>query len=200
MEFEDIKTFIDTNKDSNEDLKSYLQGLNPLTVDGVQKFITDNKDAKSWFDSEKDKHSGKSLETWKQNNLTKMIDEEINKRFPEESEEKKLVKKLQVDLENMKQEAIKKDLLTKIQKIAVDKHLPLDIVEFFISQDEESTIGNLSKLESVFNKHVESLVEARVKGNSYTPPGGGKNNNQPDFSKMTDEEYYAYQKQQKNKK
>lgn len=36
---------------------------------------------KKWFDSVKDKHFNKALETWKSNNLTKLIDDEVKKKF-----------------------------------------------------------------------------------------------------------------------
>src|SRR5690606_40465389 len=40
-----------------------------------------------WLQSEKDRHFSKGLETWKENNLSSIVEEEIKKRYPEETEE-----------------------------------------------------------------------------------------------------------------
>lgn len=189
MSLEQIRELIEQNKE-NEDVKAYLQGLNPLTVEGVTSFISQNVDAKKWFDSEKDKHYNKAFETWKGNNFEKLVDEEIRKRFPEKDVKDIELEKVKAELERIKADALRKELTNKALIVADEKKLPKDLVDYFIGNDEENTTKNLEKLESVFSKHIETLVQERLKKGAYTPPTGGTDDklSMDDLSNMSIEE------------
>lgn len=172
MEFKDIKEFIETNKDSNEEVKAYLQGFKQFSVEEVQKFVNDNQDAKKWFDSERDRHFDKGLSTWKTNNLEKLITEEIKKRNPDKSPEQIENEQLRADLEAFKKKMAIKEAKETAVSIAAEKKIPLELLDFFVNEDQEKTKENLNSFESVMEKYVTAQVEERLKG-SYTPPGGG---------------------------
>lgn len=99
------------------------------------------------MDSEKDKYNSKALDTWKDNNLQSLIDEKIKELYPEDDPKDLELKKLQQEMENMKKETFKKELTNKALKIATEKGLPTDLVDYFIGQDEEATNKNLETLE-----------------------------------------------------
>jgi len=172
MDLQEIKSYIDQNKD-NEEVKTYLQGLNPLNVEGVEKYLTENEDAKKWLDSVKDKHFNKAFETFKKNNWEKEVEAEIKKRFPDKDPKDVELVKLQQEVEKMKQEKLHETLKNKALTYATEKKLPVNLVDYFLGQDEEGTIKNLNALEEVFNVHIQSQVEERLKTNNYTPPKGG---------------------------
>lgn len=178
MDFEKVKQFIEENKDKNEDLKAYLQGLNPLTVDGMQKYLKENEDAKRWLDSEKDKHFNKGLETWMQKTFPSKLDEEIKKRYPDEDPKETELKNMKAEIEKMKADSLRKENTNKALKIAQEKKLPVDLIDYFIADTEENTIKNLDSLEKVFSSHVETVVNERLKSGNYTPPKGGKDDDQ----------------------
>ena len=169
MNIEEVKNFINDNKES-EEVKTYLQDLNKVNVEGIEKYVTEDEEGKKWFDSVKDKHFNKALDTWKSNNLTKLIDDEVKKKFPSKDEKDIEVENLKVEIEKMKQEKIHEALTSKAIKIASDKNLPLNLVDFFIAQDEEATVNNLKVLEESFNKEVQKAVEKRLKNEGYNPP------------------------------
>lgn len=177
MEFNEIKEFIEANKETNNDLKAYLQGFNTLSVEGVQKFVSENKDARAWMDSEKDKHSSKSLETWKINNLEKLIDDEVQKRNPTADPKDVKIKELEAKFEQMQKDAFKKELTNSAIKTATIKNLPTELVDFMLGADLDSTNKNIELFETAINDYVQKQVEARIQNNSYTPPKGGSNNN-----------------------
>jgi len=54
--------------------------------------------------------------------------------------------------------------------------LPKEILEHFLGDSEESTVKNLETLESVFSKHVETLVEEKLKVLATTDELSGLNN------------------------
>ena len=196
MTLEELKAFLNSEEGKGEEIQAYLQGLYPLTVEGVQKFINENKDARSFFDSEKDKHSTKSLETWKTNNLTKLINEAVAKANPQETPEQKQIRELTERLNKKeadeKRQVIKNFALTH----ANSKKLPVEILDYFLGDSEDTTTANLTKLEEIFNKHITEAVEQRIKGGgNYVPPG---NETPPgdDVSKMKMEEYIKYREKQ----
>ena len=169
MNIEEVKNFINDNKES-EEVKTYLQDLNKVNVEGIEKYVTEDEEGKKWFDSVKDKHFNKALDTWKTNNLTKLIDDEVKKKFPSKDEKDIEVENLKVEIEKMKQEKLHEALTSKAIKIASDKNLPLNLVDFFIAQDEDATVNNLKVLEESFNKAVQKAVEKRLKNEGYNPP------------------------------
>lgn len=197
MEFKDVQAFIEQNKD-NDDVKSYLGELKKFTLDDVKSFLGNNEDGKKYLQSHTDSTVTKAIDTWKTNNLTKIIDDEVKKRFPEADPKDVKMKELEAKLENMQKETLRKELTNKGIKLATEKKIPLEIVDYLISSDEESTLRNINNIEQIFNKHVQTLVEERLKGGSHVPPGSNTNSNMDDLSKMSMEEYVKF-RNKKNK-
>lgn len=190
MTLEKMKEFIEQNKE-DEGVKEYLKGLAPkVDVSGIQKLADEDSEVKSWLDSIKDKHASKSLETWKTNNLEKLISEEVTKRNPSETPEQKQIRELTERLNKKEQDEQRQILLNKALVYADEKKLPKDVLEYFLGEDEDTTKANLEKFESVFTNHVESLVNERLKDSSYTPPKGesGKKLTLQEIEKMSQDE------------
>jgi len=174
MEFKEVKAWIEKNMNENEELKSYLAELGKVTQEKVEKWI-EEEEGKKFISRINDKFFSKALETWKQNNLEKEIEKEIKKRFPEKSEKDIELEKVKTELEKLKAEAIRKELTNKALKIATEKKLPTDLIEYFIADDEENTIKNLEKFEKIYNKHLQEAIQEKIKDNSYIPPKGTNN-------------------------
>ena len=142
------------------------------SLDIFKKKIEEDKEFKSFMDSIKDKHTSKSLETWKQNNLEKLVNEKIKELYPKEDPKDLELRKLQQQMEEMQREAQREKLTNKAFKIATEKGLPTDLVDYFIGEDENSTLKNLETFEKTFTDNLETKVKERLKSNSYTPPSG----------------------------
>ncbi|MGZ0086349.1 DUF4355 domain-containing protein [Caldibacillus thermoamylovorans] len=168
MNLEDVKKFFEENKD-NEEVKAYLQGLRSVSVEEVQKMLVENEELKKFFDSEKDKHFSKGLETWKRNNLQKLIDEEIKKRFPEADPKDVKLKELEAKIQQMEQEKLRESLKNKALTLATEKKLPIQLIDYFIGQDEESTLQNLAKFEEVWTQNLQALVDEKLKTSGVNP-------------------------------
>lgn len=182
MELKDVQQFIEENK-SNEEVSAYLEGFKQLGVDEVQNYISQNDEGKRWFDSERDKHFSKGLETWKTNNLEKIISEEIRKRNPEKTPEQIENEKLRADFEKLTKELKLKDVKGMAVKVASEKQIPLDIIDYFVNEDEEKTLENLNLFQSVMDNYIKKQVDERLKG-SYSPP-----NNNSNLNGMTKEKF-----------
>ncbi|KYN78128.1 hypothetical protein A0J52_02285 [Clostridium sporogenes] len=173
---------IEDDKDVDEILATSELSTKFSGLDVFKQKMNTDKEFKSYIDSLKDQHLSKGLETWKSNNLESLVNEKIKELYPEEDPKDNELKKLKQEMENMKKETLKKELTNKALKIATEKGLPTELVDYFIGQDEESTNKNLETLEKVFTGKLETTVKERLKDNSYTPPSGGNDpNNSLDF-------------------
>ncbi len=170
MTFENVKEFLESEAGKASEVTAYLQGLNPLTVARVQEYIDKTPEGKSWVDSVRDKHLQKGLETWKTNNLESLLNDEIKKRFPQKDEKELEVEKLRAEIEKMKHEKQRESLTNKAIKIATEKSLPIELVDFFIGADEQTTVSNVKVFEDTFSQYVQKTVEQRLKGDGYVPP------------------------------
>lgn len=172
MEFKELTAELEKFKDT-EDYKNYIGGL-PMTADRVNTFL-ETDEGKKFIQPILDKYHSKGLETWKTNNLSKLIDEEIKKKYPDEDPKSLEIKKLQSEFESMKRESARKDLANKALKIATEKGLPIEMIDFLIGEDEEATNANLATFEKVFNSKLSAGIDAKLKDKSYIPPNSEEN-------------------------
>lgn len=171
MTLEEIKQFFEQNKD-NEDVKNYLAGLSKPTPEGVTAFL-DTAEGKKLLQPKLDAHFTKGLETWKEKTLPSLLDEEIKKKFPGETEEQKRLRKLEEELAKERQARVKSELINKATTLATQKGLPVELVAYFVGQDEDSTVNNLTALENIWQQHLQKAVEEKFKESGRTPNQGG---------------------------
>lgn len=169
--FNEIPEYIEANKGS-EDVTKFLNGFS--TLDVFKEKVNSDPAFKSFLDSAKDVHANKALETWKTNNLQKLIDEAVTKANPSETPEQKMIRELTEKINKSEKNAQRKELINNALKIAQEKKLPTSIIDYFIGEDEETTIKNLETLENVFTEYVNSMADERLKG-GYKPPKGNDN-------------------------
>ena len=147
-----------------------------------------NSEGQKLMQPKLDKYFNKGLETWKQNNLEKLIDEEIAKRYPEETPEMRKIKELEQKFAEKEREAVRKELTIKAQQLASDKGLQTDLATYFIAENEELTIENIEKFDSAYKSHLDNAVIERTKGT--TPKKTASQSPKPkDVKQMTFEEF-----------
>ena len=176
MKLEDIKKFFAENKDQ-EDVKAYLGELSAVSEDKVKGFL-DTEEGKRLLQPRLDSHFTRGLDTWKQNNLDKLIEEEVKKRNPQKTPEQIELENLRKEIENERKARNRETLVNKALKVADEKALPKGIIDFFIADDEENTLTNLTKLEEEYSKAVQSAVDSKFKehGREFNPGNTGQSN------------------------
>ncbi|ASF54190.1 Alanyl-tRNA synthetase [Bacillus velezensis M27] len=167
---EDVKKFLEENKE-NEDVKAYLNELSAVSADKVNGFL-DTEEGKRLIQPRVDSHFTKGLDTWKANNLDALIDAKVKELYPEETEEQKRIRKLEKELEDQKTAAQREKLLNKAVSYASEKQLPADVVEFFIGEDEESTMKNLGAFEEKYNAALQKAIESKFQENGRDVQSG----------------------------
>lgn len=166
----EITTYLEANKDV-EEVKGFLNGFSNLDV--FKGKLTNDADFKSYFDSESDKRSTKSLKTWQDNNLQALVDTKVKELYPDQDPKDKALNDLKAELAQMKADGQHKELTIKTSRMMQEKKLPMELLELLIGADETITNTNVQAIETVFKAHVEALVAERLKG-GYQPPTGGK--------------------------
>ncbi|WP_416144912.1 DUF4355 domain-containing protein [Planococcus koreensis] len=146
-----------------------LTGIERVDVETVAKT---NADVKSYFDSEKDTHANKHLETWKTNQLPGIIDAKVREANPTKSPAEIALEDLQKKFDDSEKARTRETLKNKALSVAAEKKLPTAILDFFIADDEDSTNANLGKLEEVYAKAVQDAVEIKFKEGGRDPKTG----------------------------
>lgn len=149
-----------------------------LTLDNFKNLIGNDKEFKSFFDSEKDKHYTKGLETWKANNLEKLVNAEVLKRTGKnETPEQKQLRELQEKFNAMEKANKTLEIKNKFKDVLAEKGLN-DFSDFLLNAEDEEVINaNISLFESKLTPIIEKGVNTRLGSSSHTPKkstGGGK--------------------------
>ncbi|OEI75453.1 hypothetical protein BG616_15135 [Bacillus subtilis] len=167
---DEVKKFLEENKE-NEEVKAFVGELSAVSADKVEGFL-ETDEGKRLIQPRLDSHFTKGLETWKANNLDALVDAKVKELYPEETEEQKRIRKLEKELEDQKTAAQREKLLNKAVSYASEKQLPAAVVEFFIGEDEESTMKNLGAFEEKYNAALQKAIESKFQENGRDVQSG----------------------------
>lgn len=172
LTFDQVKAFLEANKDS-DDVKAFYN-TNVLTANNIKAYL-DTKDGQKLVQPKLDTHFTKSLETWKANNLEALVEEEVQKRNPSKSPAEIEVEKLRGEIEKERKSRERADLAAKALKMAQEKNLPTDIIDYLIGEDEDTTTANLTKYEEAHTKAIQTAVDSKFKelGRDFEQGGSG---------------------------
>jgi len=169
---QEVIDYINTNKDV-EDVKSYVGGL--VTPDRINSFL-ESDDGKKLLQPKLDSYHTKGLESWKTKNLDGLVSAKVKELHPDADPKDLAMKQLQAQFDKMQSDNTRKDLTNSALKIAQEKGLPTDLVDFFIGSDSETTNSNINKFIATMTAHDEKLKKDLVTGSNYTPPNDKKGN------------------------
>ena len=173
MDLQEVKTYLETNS-QDAAVVEYLSELKKPTAEVVNSYL-DSQEGVKLLQPRLDSHFSKGLQTWKDNNLSKLIDEEVAKRNPGETPEQKEIRELKAQLEQDKAERLKQKLTNVAMKKADELGLPLDLVQHFIGADEDSTNSNLENFNSAFQTAIQTQVNSKFKQNGRDVKNYGDN-------------------------
>lgn len=174
---EDEADVLDTLKDQ-EEIKGLIKpfDVEKITLEDFKKVIAENKEIKGYYASEKDRAVTKGIETFKSNNLQKLIDEELKKKSNEGlSEEAIQLKELQAKFEALEKEKTRSELKGKYTKLLTEKGLNSELVDFVFNEDEQIFNSNVDKINNILQNSINSKTNEILNNNEYIPPtsGGG---------------------------
>ena len=149
-----------------------------LTLEAFKDKLKTDKDFKAYIDSNNDTFHNKALKTWKENNLEKELEPFIQVKYPDlvTDPTKKEAMEARKEIEKLKAEMARKDLLTEAMKYAGEKKLPTGFVDKFLDEDLDKTKGNLDAFATEWGKGLEAMVNEKMKSSSYVPGKGADGN------------------------
>lgn len=146
-----------------------------LTLEAVQSFFASDEAAKKWLQSEKDSYFTNGLNTFKEKTMPKLIEKEIEKRYPPETPEQKQIREMREEMDRLQQERSREAMKNRALSYATQKKLPISItgedgsvtsiVDLLIGENEEQTLANVALYETIFQTALQSSVEERFKDN-----------------------------------
>ncbi|NFN17320.1 DUF4355 domain-containing protein [Clostridium botulinum] len=171
------------NEEKSTDPVEENNSVGEITLEQFKNALENNLEVKGYYDSIVDKSVSKRLdkgiESWKTNNLENIIDEEINKRYPQKTEAEIKFEEQQEQLEKAMEEKRQLELQIKYQTIMAENNLPMEILDFVAGKDVETTISNIERFKSTTDtyiaKKVQDGIEERLRRNAYVPPSNDNN-------------------------
>ncbi|SFJ26320.1 protein of unknown function [Terrisporobacter glycolicus] len=143
-----------------------------LALDEVKNFIETNQDGKQYLQSYGDKRVTDGIKSWKEKNLQTLINDEVlkatgKKKTPEQLKIEELEKKM---LES-EAKAQKAEKVSKYKDVLAEKKIPTEMIDYFLTDDEETTNTRIDNFSTYVNDMVNSNVKEKIANGSYTPPG-----------------------------
>mgnify|MGYP001325778202 FL=1 len=169
MTFEEIKKWMDDNQGSDE-VKGYLNSL--ITSDKVESFL-ESEEGKRLLQPRLDRYHAKSLDSWKENNLQKLIDEKVAELNPTETEEQRKIRELEERLNAAEREKTQQAMLNKVTQQLSKEGLPTDLANLLIAEDEEALTKNVELYKTVVGSVVERTRKEILKEHGRDTLKGG---------------------------
>lgn len=123
----EIQEYINNNQD-NEEVQNYIGGL--ITSDRVENFLN-TEDGKKLLQPKLDKNFNKGLDSWKNNNLQKLIDDAVTKANPGETKEQKMIRELTERIDKAEKDKTHESLRNKALKCYASNYLILKKSNYF---------------------------------------------------------------------
>lgn len=175
LTLDQVKAWLEANK-ANSEVQTYLGELSTPTVEGVEGFL-DTEAGRKLLQPRLDSNFTKGLNTWKEKNLDKLVDDEVKKRNPDETPEQKRIRELEEKIEKAEKDSQRDKLVNAALQQFSDKKLPTDLVNFFVGQDEETTNQNVTTFAEKFDAAVTAAVDAKFKNGGRDVTGGAGTGN-----------------------
>ena len=189
MNLEEIKKYLDENKD-NKDVIDFMKSIQqPITRDAVEAWCHDG-DGRSWLDRNCDIYATKAVNTARENaiakfkaeELPKLIDDAVKAKSNEGlTPEQMQLKELQAQLDAMKAEKEQAELLNSNVRKLKEVGLNTDLARF-IKEDSD-----IDFFKNLINDSVKTQIQQKLGKSSYKPPAVDNNLNtitKEQFNKM----------------
>ncbi len=180
MKIEDLVSVV--GEDKKGELDTLLEGVkqtgNPLAAlkDKPELFggiLKDNADFAKVFDAEVGSRVTKGLESgiesWQKTNLDKIYQKRYAEEHPNDTEDQKRLKAVEITLSEAEARATTADLrATTLESMTADK-ISGDLLELMIGTDAEVTKGKITIFKDWLSKHDEELKTEILKTNGRIP-------------------------------
>lgn len=179
MNIEEIKTYLEENKDNQEVVEFINSYKTPLNLENVMEFCTTDKGAKSWVDSMCDKYATKAVNTARENAIAKFKEEELPKILEQEiknydnkglTPEQIALKEMESKYQALEKQIKMKELESKYKDTLSQKGLDTRLMKYILSENEDDITANIDLFSEIISSATNTEVNKRLSDSSYTPP------------------------------
>ncbi|MCB2297046.1 DUF4355 domain-containing protein [Clostridium tagluense] len=193
--FNEVQEYITANGE-NEEVSNYIKGFNKIDMNGVKSFLETNDEGKGYLNSYADSKVTKGIETFKTNNLQKLIDAEMLKKNPSLTPEQLKIQELEQKFTDMEKSKTRVEQMSKYKDVLQQKKIPSNMVDFLINDDQTITEANITLFENSMKSYIEEAIKAKFGDNVHIPqtPLNTPNEKLTDeqINKMSQEELVRY--------
>lgn len=152
--------------------KSSDLDITKLTVEDFKNILEKNEQIKGYNQSNLDSAVSKGVESFKTNKMPSYLQEELKKvNNKDKTPEMIALEEMQQKYNAMEKQMQMKELGSKYSKVLAEKGLPIDLVDYILSDgNEESINSNIEKFSNMFSTVTDSKVNEKLNNNSYVPP------------------------------
>lgn len=165
MTLEEVMQFINDNE-KDEKVQAYVKGF--VTLDRVQAFL-ETDEGKRLMQPRLDSYFAKGLETWKTNNLQKIVDEKILEKYPAETEQEKRIKALEQKLAQEENARKRQEIEKKALLLLSENNLPADLVDYISASDDNELNAKFQNLKSALDKWTGQQNEEKFRNAGRNP-------------------------------
>lgn len=138
-----------------------------ITLDDFKTMLADNLELKGYFDSETDKAVNKRLdkavESWKEKNLSSIVEAEIEKRYPKKTESEIKFEEKVKELEQLQEEKRQLELKIKYQEEIQKNGLDPKVLKFVVGENMDTTLANIKEFKEILNKMAENMTQEVIR-------------------------------------
>lgn len=116
-----------------------------------------------------DSHFSKGLETWKANNLDKIVSERVETLYPNETPQAKQMREMQAQIQQIQNEKRNAELANVATTHLVNEGLPTSFSKFISGQDEATIRAAISDLKHEFTSALNGTVDSKFKQMGHQP-------------------------------
>lgn len=203
MDFNEVQEFINNNSE-DESVVNFVNGLQrPITRDSVEEWCKEGE-GKSWLDRNCDLYSSKAIDTARKNAIEKYEKETLpikcEEYYKSKSQEGKTPEQIQIEeLQNkikaMEEEKAQQILLETNRGKLKEANLSTDLAKYIKDDNDIEFFKGL--LNTVGQQKVDEVLTTNPPMPSNGQVGVNAKLTQEELNKMTDEEYFAYMKNNK---
>ncbi|WP_040194285.1 capsid assembly scaffolding protein Gp46 family protein [Clostridium culturomicium] len=168
----DDQDVIETLK-KNEEIKSLAKDFDvtKLALEDFTKLLQENPTIKGYWTSEKDRAVTKGIDSFKTNNLQKLIDEAVKAKFNEGlTPEQIALKEMESKYQALEKQIKMKELESKYKDTLNEKGLDTRLMKYILSENEDDIITNIDLFTEIISSTTNLEVNKRLNDASYKPP------------------------------
>lgn len=203
MELEEIKQYLEENQES-EDVQEYLSGFkSEITPDVVSNWL-DTDDGMAFIDPKFDKRISQAISTYKEGHykdeVETLVESELRRRTPKETEDQIRIRKVEKELEDQKQRTARAERSKVAIEYANKKDLKMgDLLGRFVGETDEQTRDNIDQMVDYQNLWKQQGVNKVMADHSIVPEGSNENSDPVLGSYAAIKEFVGTRGYEKNK-